>query len=850
MPAKLTTPVLTVDPAKIHEVDTRNAESLHGMWMVFSKCADYMEEGRRLENLSWRLWTLETFCVDHTLNVSPCPSPVIRATNATSEQNDEEARESMAREKMNEEKGSTRRVQEPRTLLNGAHPDGDVPELSSSIDSDGSSDELTMNAGRRHGGNSKAPTAQVRPPHSHETEGPQTRNEQTFSRKPSHNTTTQQATDNTADEDDDTPRPVTSASTSALPSSTSTRTQTQVFPRDGVPVGTTSNTPGITTSASANATSNLRRSQTMMTNTNMSEAAGAAARYGQAGRALYRGKMKHITSKGLEKMVYTIKERKGLEPWLLGNPRSSKGECATAPATSPVAQESTRGAQDSASLTESVSPQVRVQQPSLRPSLEERIAGDQSQQQQQQQHTRFSTARPAVDNSSAIRRAVSSARLPASRPSTMQRTFSPFDFSEATLRHEAATLHPSNRTSSSFGSTGLGLGLGPSVDLGFEDEDVSEEAIRDSPQTASEANSVRSQLGRSSTRNSSHDSADRNGIVRGFMPGHISSYTSATQLAPPPTRQTTLPTKGAAVRTAPASPAGVSANVLPPTYGQRCETSSRTSPPKSAMKSDARLRSDGPVKLKPALKSALKRTTTSFPEEDTVRPGSVIGTESSLKGAGSRVRLAPVPVQVVRVPNTSDSISSTSPKMTTAPSFTNEDQNVSRVKNDENRSPRMANAQPQPAVDGNLQNDGRKKMGGMFTLGGSSVEDDISSYDSYEDRLVSNAQKQDQQQQQQQSYRPPTVRRTSGPLGQLRHPGSSDSASGSGSQNVPSPLKNVVFARDQQTQKAAQDQQVQQAPTLTQAQLLAQERERQVRLQAEALQRQRALVEAQQQQQQ
>ncbi|KAL1960314.1 hypothetical protein VTO42DRAFT_8274 [Malbranchea cinnamomea] len=63
MPHRLATPVLTVDAAKIHEVDTRSAESLHGMWMVFSKCADYMEQGRRLENLSWRLWNRETFCV-------------------------------------------------------------------------------------------------------------------------------------------------------------------------------------------------------------------------------------------------------------------------------------------------------------------------------------------------------------------------------------------------------------------------------------------------------------------------------------------------------------------------------------------------------------------------------------------------------------------------------------------------------------------------------------------------------------------------------------------------------------------------------------------------------------------
>lgn len=31
---------------------------------VFSTCADYMAEGRRLENLTWRLWTRETFCVE------------------------------------------------------------------------------------------------------------------------------------------------------------------------------------------------------------------------------------------------------------------------------------------------------------------------------------------------------------------------------------------------------------------------------------------------------------------------------------------------------------------------------------------------------------------------------------------------------------------------------------------------------------------------------------------------------------------------------------------------------------------------------------------------------------------
>ncbi|KAB8073848.1 hypothetical protein BDV29DRAFT_131632 [Aspergillus leporis] len=82
MPSRLTTPVVTVDTAKIHKVDTANAQSLHGMWMVFSKCADYMEEGRRLENLSWRLWTRETFCVEPETSSDTSVLPLLRQETA------------------------------------------------------------------------------------------------------------------------------------------------------------------------------------------------------------------------------------------------------------------------------------------------------------------------------------------------------------------------------------------------------------------------------------------------------------------------------------------------------------------------------------------------------------------------------------------------------------------------------------------------------------------------------------------------------------------------------------------------------------------------------------------------
>ncbi|CAL3962611.1 unnamed protein product [Diplocarpon coronariae] len=64
MPSRLDAPVLTVDVGLIHKVDTRNVENLFSMWTVFSRCAGSLEEGRRLENLSWRLWNRETFCCD------------------------------------------------------------------------------------------------------------------------------------------------------------------------------------------------------------------------------------------------------------------------------------------------------------------------------------------------------------------------------------------------------------------------------------------------------------------------------------------------------------------------------------------------------------------------------------------------------------------------------------------------------------------------------------------------------------------------------------------------------------------------------------------------------------------
>ncbi|EGS19934.1 uncharacterized protein CTHT_0044270 [Thermochaetoides thermophila DSM 1495] len=65
MPLSLEAPVLQVDANVIHKVDTTNPANLFSMWTVFARCRDSVAQGRRLENLSWRLWNRETFCCEN-----------------------------------------------------------------------------------------------------------------------------------------------------------------------------------------------------------------------------------------------------------------------------------------------------------------------------------------------------------------------------------------------------------------------------------------------------------------------------------------------------------------------------------------------------------------------------------------------------------------------------------------------------------------------------------------------------------------------------------------------------------------------------------------------------------------
>ncbi|PSK34102.1 hypothetical protein B9Z65_8428 [Elsinoe australis] len=59
--------LLELNMERVHTIDTRSVEDLFGLWKVFSKTTNALEDGKRLENMSWRLWNRETFCCSQTV---------------------------------------------------------------------------------------------------------------------------------------------------------------------------------------------------------------------------------------------------------------------------------------------------------------------------------------------------------------------------------------------------------------------------------------------------------------------------------------------------------------------------------------------------------------------------------------------------------------------------------------------------------------------------------------------------------------------------------------------------------------------------------------------------------------
>ena len=85
MPSRLNAPpVLSLDRGKMHHIDPSNACSLMAMWSIFSKCSETLEEGPRLENMSWRVWSRESLCVTPIDNSPPRASQIPSLSNSWS----------------------------------------------------------------------------------------------------------------------------------------------------------------------------------------------------------------------------------------------------------------------------------------------------------------------------------------------------------------------------------------------------------------------------------------------------------------------------------------------------------------------------------------------------------------------------------------------------------------------------------------------------------------------------------------------------------------------------------------------------------------------------------------------
>ncbi|TFK61481.1 DUF1752-domain-containing protein, partial [Pluteus cervinus] len=57
MPSSLPAPILSVTAEALRDVEGH--EALRVLWMLFTKCKESLHDGRRLENISWRLWHRE-----------------------------------------------------------------------------------------------------------------------------------------------------------------------------------------------------------------------------------------------------------------------------------------------------------------------------------------------------------------------------------------------------------------------------------------------------------------------------------------------------------------------------------------------------------------------------------------------------------------------------------------------------------------------------------------------------------------------------------------------------------------------------------------------------------------------
>ncbi|SNX81737.1 uncharacterized protein MEPE_00442 [Melanopsichium pennsylvanicum] len=88
MPSSLPDPVLALSMDNVLKLNDLSLDQLANLWNVFTKCKESLESGRRLENLSWRLWFREAHILPPDTSLSdltdftPLDTPLISRTNS------------------------------------------------------------------------------------------------------------------------------------------------------------------------------------------------------------------------------------------------------------------------------------------------------------------------------------------------------------------------------------------------------------------------------------------------------------------------------------------------------------------------------------------------------------------------------------------------------------------------------------------------------------------------------------------------------------------------------------------------------------------------------------------------
>lgn len=88
MPSSLPDPVLALSMDNVLKLNDLSLDQLANLWNVFTKCKESLESGRRLENLSWRLWFREAHILPPDISLSdltdftPLDTPLISRANS------------------------------------------------------------------------------------------------------------------------------------------------------------------------------------------------------------------------------------------------------------------------------------------------------------------------------------------------------------------------------------------------------------------------------------------------------------------------------------------------------------------------------------------------------------------------------------------------------------------------------------------------------------------------------------------------------------------------------------------------------------------------------------------------